>query len=121
METETISQLFSACDKDSKGFLDRQEFYDLCTDHNWGGSQLEDLFNSLDINNDGKIEKQEFVERFQTIAEALVDSDIESQERTEQSFVRTSTPQPYTRKYTKSWETFLDEFGHVIFGLARWD
>ena len=119
MEAEEINQLFSVCDKDSKGFLNRQEFYDLCFDLNLAGNQIEELFNSLDINSDGKIEKQEFLEQFHSISESCLNDSVMRNKSRRESLISTSTPVTDKNFKNRWWEKFLYEFGHVVFGLLR--
>ena len=113
--------LFLSCDQDSKGFLDLDDFSGLCADLNLDSHQLNELFNSLDVNCNGKIEKHEFVNGFQAVASCFTEQNANSSYETPHSpEYRTSTPNKGQPNPDLQWDNLVNSYGHVILALSRY-
>ena len=121
METEDIGELFSACDRDSKGYLNLDEFSHLCSELQLEASQIRKIFDLLDVNQNGQLEKSEFLKRFVSIADGYFESKLENEQENYPTHIRSSTPVPEESNMTprSSWDDILDKFGHVMFALTR--
>ena len=67
--TFSSKHLFSLFDKDQNNFITKPEFIDgfknLFKNFNFSNLELEKYFKQIDVNNDGKISKDEFMEKIQ--------------------------------------------------------
>ena len=123
MEPEDIGELFSTFDVGSKGYLYIDEFSHLCSELHLDQSQIKEVFDLLDVNKDGKLEKSEFLNRFVALADGFFDSKPTDQEEYSSNINRSSTPnqEVSTMPSQTTWDNILDQFGHVMFVLTRLD
>ena len=65
---ERILEAFKSIDRDKNGYLDKDELYIMMS--NLGGnitrSEFDSTYNSVDVNNDGKVDYKEFVKYWDT-------------------------------------------------------
>jgi len=121
MDSENIVELFSACDRGSKGYLNLEEFVHLCSELQLEQSQIKEVFELLDVNRNGRLEKSEFLQRFVALTDGYFDCKPENENEKHCSIIRSSTPVPEDSIMTSqsSWDDILDKFGHVMFALSR--
>lgn len=55
-----LEQLFKSCDTRGTGFIDKQEFHDLCSGFNIGNGDADIIFFDLDHDGDGRISFEDF-------------------------------------------------------------
>ena len=65
---ERILEAFKSIDRDKNGYLDKDELYIMMS--NLGGNitrtEFDSIYNSVDVNNDGKVDYKEFVKYWDT-------------------------------------------------------
>ena len=65
---ERILEAFKSIDRDKNGYLDKDELYIMMS--NFGGNitrtEFDSIYNSVDVNNDGKVDYKEFVKYWDT-------------------------------------------------------
>ena len=65
---ERILEAFKSIDRDKNGYLDKDELYIMMS--NLGGNitrtEFDSIYNSVDVNNDGKVDYKEFVKYLDT-------------------------------------------------------
>ena len=65
---ERILEAFKSIDRDKNGYLDKDELYIMTS--NLGGNitrtEFDSIYNSVDVNNDGKVDYKEFVKYWDT-------------------------------------------------------
>ena len=65
---ERILEAFKSIDRDKSGYLDKDELYIMMS--NLGGNitrtEFDSIYNSVDVNNDGKVDYKEFVKYWDT-------------------------------------------------------
>ena len=65
---ERILEAFKSIDRDKNGYLDKDELYIMMS--NLGGNitrtEFDSIYNSVDLNNDGKVDYKEFVKYWDT-------------------------------------------------------
>ncbi len=65
VSSDSVGELFRACDLDGSGFIDANELANICPD--LGDEEISQIFQELDRDGDGKISVSEFSEGFQVI------------------------------------------------------
>lgn len=64
MNTETLWDLFNACDADGSGYIGRDEVRDICSKFSIETEDADGIFESLDRDGDGQISFEDFKEGF---------------------------------------------------------
>lgn len=84
-----IRELFGTCDLDGSGYIDRHELAAVC---DLEDGDLSDVFEQLDLDNDGRISIDEFSEHFQRFSNIVAELktakvNLSSANRCKRSFV----------------------------------
>ncbi|XP_039264680.2 ras and EF-hand domain-containing protein homolog isoform X1 [Styela clava] len=67
MDQDKIEQLFEACDSDGLGYLTFNQFEQLGEGMSLPPDDVKEIFNAMDLNNDGLVEHSEFVNSFTSL------------------------------------------------------
>ncbi len=67
MDEARVHQLFNACDLNNSGFIEREDLANLCADLDLEDQELDDVFQELDRNRDGRISVTEFVKGYESV------------------------------------------------------
>ncbi|XP_072046177.1 ras and EF-hand domain-containing protein homolog isoform X2 [Amphiura filiformis] len=67
MDEARVQQLFNACDLNRSGFIEPEDLENLCADLDLEPQELDDVFQELDKNRDGKISATEFVKGYESV------------------------------------------------------
>ncbi|CAK8682444.1 unnamed protein product [Clavelina lepadiformis] len=132
MDRDDLSRLFVSCDKDGNGHLSKDEFWNLCSELNLSKKEFRELFNAVDVNRDGKIQLEEFINKFHVVADLYLDSIEEYNDVTDNSIdsqsdlngsrrgLVTSTPKQRPRDGA-SWDGFVEQLGHIMYALPSYE
>lgn len=77
-----VDELFSSCDLDKSGYIDRHELAAVC---DLNDQDLNEIFNQLDLDNDGRISVEEFSKNFQSFSDVVAELKSTKQTDTEHS------------------------------------
>lgn len=66
-DSQKIQQLFTACDLNGSGFVELEDLKELCSDLSINEIEIEEVFEQLDQNGDGKVSSREFAEGFENV------------------------------------------------------
>lgn len=64
-ERDRLRALFRACDADHSGRIERSEFDTICAELQVSAAHADQIFDRLDVDQDGSVTLQEFVRGFQ--------------------------------------------------------
>jgi hypothetical protein len=65
-----VDELFSSCDLDKSGYIDRNELAAVC---DLNDQDLNEIFHQLDLDNDGRISVEEFSKNFQSFSDVVAE------------------------------------------------
>ena len=65
-----VDELFSSCDLDKSGYIDRNELAAVC---DLNDQDLNEIFYQLDLDNDGRISVEEFSKNFQSFSDVVAE------------------------------------------------
>ncbi len=74
-----VDELFSSCDLDKSGYIDKQELAAVC---DLNDQDLNEIFHQLDLDNDGRISVEEFSKNFQSFSDVVADLKSTKQDET---------------------------------------
>lgn len=118
IDSEKIQQLFTACDINGSGFIELEDLQELCNDLSIPDEELEDVFEQLDQNGDGRVSSREFADGFTEVQRLFTKK------------ARTSTPKhfsavpgltPGITPSEKAWESYAQSVGPGIYVVPGWD
>ncbi|XP_042186656.1 ras and EF-hand domain-containing protein homolog [Oncorhynchus tshawytscha] len=78
MNRQSLCSLFHACDVDNSGRIEKDEFFQICSELLVPPTEREHIFSKLDIDRDGKINLTEFISGFHWISEQVYREDMEN-------------------------------------------
>lgn len=114
IDSEKIQQLFTACDINGSGFIELEDLRELCSDLSIDDGELEDVFEQLDQNGDGKISSREFADGFTEVQRLFAKR------------ARTTTPRNFgvvpgltsgATPSEKAWESYAHSVGPAIYAV----
>ena len=108
MDEGRVRQLFTACDLNGSGFIEREDLLNLCADLDLEDQELDDVFHELDKNGDGKISVTEFVKGYESVQRMFT--------RPRKSSGRDST---ITTQSRIAWDAFSSHVGSSVYSLSR--
>ncbi|XP_070992870.1 ras and EF-hand domain-containing protein-like isoform X3 [Oncorhynchus clarkii lewisi] len=78
MNRQSLCSLFHACDVDNSGRIEKDEFFQICSELLVPPTEREHIFSKLDIDRDGTINLAEFISGFHRISEQVYRGDMEN-------------------------------------------
>ena len=63
-KTGELEKLFASCDRNKSGFIERDEFEEICIHMDLEPSEMAEIFEDLDKDGDGRLCKDEFISGF---------------------------------------------------------
>nr|XP_046204506.1 ras and EF-hand domain-containing protein homolog [Oncorhynchus gorbuscha] len=78
MNRQSLCSLFHACDVDNSGRIEKDKFFQICSELLVPPTEREQIFSKLDIDRDGTINLAEFISGFHRISEQVYRGDMES-------------------------------------------
>ena len=127
---DQLEQIFELHDTSGKGYLDKSELSLLCQNQQLSESEIDQLFHTLDSNQDGKIVKSEFMDNFATASGSPAQHGAAAYHHgVEDAMPMTSTPVRSMRHFAPNassntaaaydWQDFTYTVGHTINNLFR--
>uniref|UniRef100_A0A8C7MXA2 RAS and EF-hand domain containing n=1 Tax=Oncorhynchus kisutch TaxID=8019 RepID=A0A8C7MXA2_ONCKI len=77
-DTRSLCSLFHACDVDNSGRIEKDTFFQICSELLVPPTEREHIFSKLDIDRDGTINLAEFISGFHWISEQVYRGDMEN-------------------------------------------
>uniref|UniRef100_A0A8C7JBW7 RAS and EF-hand domain containing n=1 Tax=Oncorhynchus kisutch TaxID=8019 RepID=A0A8C7JBW7_ONCKI len=78
MNRQSLCSLFHACDVDNSGRIEKDTFFQICSELLVPPTEREHIFSKLDIDRDGTINLAEFISGFHWISEQVYRGDMEN-------------------------------------------
>lgn len=100
IDTGVLEQIFHACDPNQTGYIEKEELARICAGLELNQEEFDDIFQDLDLDNDGRISKYDFVAGFTDVCQSFAQKKVSSQ-----------TLKGPGLDSILAWENFLEELG----------